>query len=407
MKKYPQLISIPRENFSEYRYDAIFKAYKWDPQVEDDGTVSRHVVLMDTETAAQLETWAEQLTAETVAMEEALAKQPELAKELCLPRKLSKTLGRLADYDPGEHVRLMRFDFHPTVDGWAVSEVNSDVPGGFAEASALSVLAARYFDGCRPRKDVAGCLIEAFKPKMKGGPLAFVYATSYSDDRQAIQFLSDRFNAAGINTFFAGPDHLKWKDRMAVSIMEGNVGTLDGILRFFPLEWLANLPWHVDWKGYYDTRTPSCNHPVSIFAQSKRLPLVWDKLDVDIPAWKKLLPETKDPRKIKAESGEWIYKPALGRVGEGISIKEAIPEKEMRKIEKAAHRTPGNWVAQRRFQSSPLVTTENETYHLCVGVFTVEGKSAGFYGRISPYPRMDAKARDIPILVTDGGKENV
>ncbi len=406
MRKYPQLISIPKENFSEYRYDAIFKAYKWDPQVEDDGTVSRHLVLMDMETTEQLETWAEQLAAETVQMEEVLAKQPELAKELRLPRKMTKALPRLSDYDPAGHVRLMRFDFHPTVDGWAISEVNSDVPGGFAEASALPALAARYFDGYAPRKDTAGSLLEAFKPKMKGGPLAFVYATSYSDDRQSIQCLSDRFNAAGVDTFFAGPDHMKWADKMAVSIAEGNEGAVDGILRFFPLEWLLNLPWRADWKGYYDTRTPSCNHPVSIFAQSKRLPIVWDKLGVDIPAWKKLLPETRDPRALKAEDGEWIYKPALGRVGEGISIKEAIPEKEMLKIKKAALRNPANWVVQRRFQSQPLVTEENETYHLCVGVFTVEGKSAGFYGRISPYPRMDAKARDIPILVTNGGKGN-
>ena len=32
----------------------------------------------------------------------------------------------------------MRYDFHPTIEGnWAVSEVNSDVPGGFAESSLM------------------------------------------------------------------------------------------------------------------------------------------------------------------------------------------------------------------------------------------------------------------------------
>ena len=36
---------------------------------------------------------------------------------------------------------------------------------------------------------------------------------------------------------------------------------------------------------------------------------------------------------------------------------------------------------------------------ICIGVFTVDGKMAGFYGRVSPYPRIDANARDIPILV--------
>jgi hypothetical protein len=44
---------------------------------------------------------------------------------------------------------------------------------------------------------------------------------------------------------------------------------------------------------------------------------------------------------------------------------------------------PGSWVAQRRFTSRPLTDKNGEAYHLCVGVFTVNGKSAGFYGRIS------------------------
>ena len=39
--------------------------------------------------------------------------------------------------------RIMRFDFHPTLDGWRVSEVNSDVPGGFTEASRFARLVGR------------------------------------------------------------------------------------------------------------------------------------------------------------------------------------------------------------------------------------------------------------------------
>ena len=51
------------------------------------------------------------------------------------------------------------------------------------------------------------------------------------------------------------------------------------------------------------------------------------------------------------------------------------------------------------FKSMPLKTAENEEMHLCIGAFTVNGKRAGFYGRISPYPRIDANAKDIPILI--------
>jgi len=137
--------------------------------------------------------------------------------------------------------------------------------------------------------------------------------------------------------------------------------------------------------------------------QSKRLPLVWDELGVDIPTWKSLLPDTRDSKAVKPQDTDWIYKPALGRVGDGISIKEAIAAKEHTKIIKAVRRYPRGWVAQKKFISQPLADINGDSFHLCLGVFTVNGKSAGFYGRISPYPRIDERAKDIPILVPKGG----
>ena len=38
MKKSIELALIPNEKYSEYRYNVIFKAYKWDPQVGDHNT---------------------------------------------------------------------------------------------------------------------------------------------------------------------------------------------------------------------------------------------------------------------------------------------------------------------------------------------------------------------------------
>ena len=406
MKQAVDLKLIPEDKYSEYRYDVIFKAYKWDPQVGDDNTVARHVVIIDQETAKQLEKYAEQLSEETMLMEEALINRPELVKKLGLPRKIEKEVHRLSAYKRSQNIRLMRFDFHPAENGWVVSEVNSDVPGGLAEASILPQIACRYFNGFEPRNHVGRSILEAFSDKIiENGTIAFVHATSYSDDRQVMEFLSDYFQAHGYKTVFAAPDHILWKDKKAYCIVEGKEGPIDGIARFFPLEWLTGLPQRSDWKGYYDCVTASCNHPVAILTQSKRLPLVWDGLGVDISAWKSLLPETRDPKSIRSGDGDWIYKPALGRVGEGISITEVISEKESKLIKKAVRREPESWVAQRRFVSQPLTDTNGESYHLCVGVFTVNGKSAGFYGRISPYPRIDHRAKDIPLLVIKGGNK--
>lgn len=404
MKQPIELGLIPNDSYSDYRYEVIFKAYKWDPQVGDKNTVSQHVVLMNRETAENLEAWSEELSRETVMMEEALIKSPSIkkeAKELGFSSEIISALDRLSDYDSSKHVRLMRFDFHPTETGWAVSEVNSDVPGGFPEASILPNIANRYFDKYKSGKNAADSLLNAFRHRIKNdGTVAFVHATSYSDDRQIMQFLSDHFSANGFNTLFAAPDHLKWINKKAVSVIEGKEGKIDGIVRFFPLEWLANLPKKSNWKGYYDCETVSCNHAAAIFAQSKRLPLIWDKLGIEIPAWKKFLPETKNPKDIKKDENGWIYKPALGRVGEGISIKEAISEKELKQIRKSAQRNQREWIAQKRFISHPVKAENGEEYHLCIGVFTIDGKSAGFYGRISRYPRIDASAQDIPVLVS-------
>ncbi|MDR0915849.1 MAG: glutathionylspermidine synthase family protein [Oscillospiraceae bacterium] len=403
MKKPITPARIPDAEYSDYRYDVIFKAYKWDPQVQDHNTISRYAALIDRDTADQLARWAEQLARETVLMEESLLRNLALARELGLPKTIYKSLSRAANYERDRNVRLMRFDFHPTTTGWAVSEVNSDVPGGLAEASVLPAIAARFFDGYAPVGNVADSLLNAFKATASGtNPVALVHCTSYSDDRQVMQFLGDYFNAHGVDTLFAAPDHIKWVNRRAVSVAEGRERALGGIARFFPAEWLANLPRKSDWRGFFDSETPSCNHPVAVLAQSKRLPVVWDRLGVDITAWRELLPETTAPRRTETRGDDWLYKPALGRVGEGISIKEAVSEKELRRIEKTAQRYPKLWVAQRRFRSAPIRTAENEEYHLCVGVFTVNGRCAGFYGRTADYPRIDANAVDIPILVEKG-----
>lgn len=234
---------IPEDQYTDYRYNVIFNAYKWDPQVEDHNTVAKQVLLIDKSTANQLEVLAEQLSEETMQMEEAMIKNLPLAKELGLPKDIRKSLSRLAGYNRESNVRLMRFDFHPTTTGWAVSEVNSDVPGGIAEASVLPVIASKYFEGYEPRKNIADILLNEFKKLIgNNGTVAFIHATSYADDRQVMEFIGDYFKKNGFNSIMASPDHIVWKNKKAISIIQGQEGEVDGIIRFFPLEWLANLP---------------------------------------------------------------------------------------------------------------------------------------------------------------------
>jgi glutathionylspermidine synthase len=281
--------------------------------------------------------------------------------------------------------------------------VNSDVPGGFAEASALPRLAARYAPGAEPyRADVTGALADALtRAAGRGGRVGLVHATSYADDRQVMQCLAARLTEAGFTCAFLAPDHVRWNGG-ARSIALGQEGDLAAIVRFFPVEWLTSLPRASGWAGYFSDAVAACNHASAILTQSKRLPLVWDRLGVPLTWWPRLLPPTAEPPRLPWRLPDgWILKPALGRVGEAITIPEAMSPKARRRAAWDAARYGRQWVAQRRFHSRPLPAADGER-HLCVGVFTVDGRAAGFYGRMSRRPRIDEQAQDVPVLVARG-----
>lgn len=398
-----KLISIPKDKYDNYRLDVIFDGYKWDPQFLDNNTIAKHVLVITEEEHKELEMLTEKLDKETIQAELFLNNNLKLAKPLALPRQIHKELKKMKSYDADKHIRLMRYDFHPTTDGkWAISEVNSDVPGGFAEASLMPRIAANLFkDNDYYHKDFGEILVNAIAKKVKpNGKIMFVHCTSYSDDRQVMQFLGDKLESIGFNPIYAAADHLRFENNEAISILDGNEGKVDAIFRFTPLEWLIGIK-PKRWQGYFDTITPSCNHPIAIFAQTKRFPLIWDALEkygINFSTWRELLPETIEIKDSKNKEG-FIYKPACGRVGEGISIKEACQDDEFEKILKEVKKHPKRYLAQKRFDSKPLISDEGQPFHVCLGSYSVERKSAGYYARISKTPRIDSNAADIPVLI--------
>ena len=404
-----KLISIPEDRYEEYRLSAIFDCYKWDPQFNDNNTVAKHVLELTEEEYEEVAKLTEKLDKETRISEEFLNKNLHLADVLALPKGIYKELKRMTNYNPKNHIRLMRYDFHPTVENnWAVSEVNSDVPGGFAEASLLPKLAIetlktkKYFS-----IDFGENLANALEKKTKKkGTIAFVHCTSYSDDRQVMQFIGDKMEARGFKSLYVAADHLDFVDKKAISILDNHEGPVDCIFRFTPLEWLRAIK-PKTWDGYFDTETPSCNHPVAIFAQTKRFPLVWDTLEqngIKLDTWRQLLPETIEVKQAKGREG-FIYKPACGRVGEKISIKDAIQIEEYNEILKEVKWHPKDYLAQKQFISKPLIDQEGKEFHVCLGSYTVDGKHAGFYARISPKRRIDSDAADIPVIIKRSKKK--
>jgi len=383
--------SIPEAHYPEYRLGVIFDAYKWDLQAGEQSTISDKVVLLEPTDAEFLEQNAVKLYHETIAMELALKNKPGLAMELGMSQPMSEAL-KACSYNPSGHIRFMRFDFHPTTDGWQVSEVNSDVPAGYPEASILPLLAKPYFDGYKKY----GCFGTVLKNRLKGlvpsgATIAYLHDSHIVEDYQILRYIGDTMEAEGYKSMYTSPEHLRWQDGIAEGV--------GGIMRYFPAECLEFTD-GVDWAGYANAQTPSCNHPIALLTQSKRLPLVWDRLGVSVPAWKMLLPETtevseKISEKVSSSAG-WVLKPAFGRVGEGINIPGTVPKEEEEAIATAAKSDPNQWVMQKMFQSVPV-----SGLHLNIGVFVIDGEFAGMYARGSVEPKIDDEASEIPVLVRE------
>lgn len=398
---------IPNDMYNEYKLDVMLDCYKWDPQFCDNNTVAKYALVLSEKEHEELKLLTEKLIKETTEAENFLNKNLKYTKALEIPNKFRSDIKSMKNYNPDKHIRLMRFDFHPTLENkWAVSEVNSDVPGGFAEATLMNRKSLEYLSNENYYAISFGdFLADAIKKKVRqGGRIMLVHCTSYSDDRQVMQFLGDKLSGMGYEVIYAAADQLKFENGKAISILNNREGEVDGIIRFSPLEWVADMKTK-NWHGYFNTETVSCNHPIAIFAQTKRFPFAWDLLEskgIDLSTWRKLLPETLEVNDKKVDD-KFIYKPVYGRVGENISIKEACKDDEYKKILKDVKRHPKKYLAQKKFNSRPLTNGEGEEFHVCIGSYGVENSHAGYYARISRSPRIDSYAADIPVLIEKEG----
>jgi glutathionylspermidine synthase len=395
------------ETFAHVRRRAIFDCCKWDPQVEDTSSIANAPLVLTRQAWNEVTALAESLAREALEAEEEIASRPDLHGRLTLPgplgRVLARTLGHGRMPRTPAIARLIRFDFHHTTDGWRISEANTDVPGGMNEASGLSALVASHYTGTSSAGDVAGEYVRTIVAENSGAPhIALVHATAYTDDRQVMSYIARRFDELGARTSLVSPADLKWQNGQARLATEWSNDAVDAIVRFFPVEWLPNLPFGCGWKHlFHEGTTPVSNPGTALLTQTKRFPLVWDSLRTALPTWHALLPETRDPRDVPWHtSDEWMLKPALGRVGDGIGILGITEQREWMRIIRAVQRHPEHWIAQRRFSATSMVLGDEQLYP-CVGVYTVDTRAVGAYGRIARRPIIDWRARDAAVLIAD------
>lgn len=388
--------------FSRIRRRVMLDGFKWDAQVGDIGTLAPFPLVMRSRVWAQLSRQAEQLAAEAGRAEEEILLRPELLARLGLPPALRRVLTGNAPLTPCPG-RIVRFDFHYTTEGWKISEANSDVPGGFAESSFFTDLVAEHFPSLRPAGNPAEVWSDTLAAAVgKSGTIALLSAPGYMEDHQVIAILAARLRERGCVAHLAKPEQISWRDGVAQLETAWYRGPVDLIVKFYQAEWISRLPAKCEWQHFFrGGKTRVANPAAAIISESKRFPLVWDRLTENLPTWRDLLPETRDPRNAPwSTSDDWLLKTAFCNTGDTVSVRASMKPRDWWWTRLSAKLFPNHWIAQRRFQSVPVQTPVGPR-HACVGIYTVNGKAAGAYARLSAAPIIDYAAVDVPLLLED------
>lgn len=402
---------ISEDAFAEIRREMELAHCKWDAQVGDVSTLLPFPLLIHEAAWRELVALTEALARETVAIEEALLRRPDLHRALALPRLLRALFARRLAPTPAA-TRVLRFDFHWTTEGWRISEVNSDVPGGYTEATSFTRLVARsvYDTPSKiPHEQVPGdptaALVEALA-RAGDGVIALTNAPGHMEDHQVVAYVAAALRARGRRAEIVAPSHLRWRDGRARVENAWCDAPAAAIFRFYQVEWLAKLPRAIEWQPlFFGARTPVANPGVAALTESKRLPLVWDRLPVPCPTWRRVLPETRALADAPwATDDGWVIKSAFSNTGDTVSMRDLLPAKEWRRRQWSARLRPGAWIAQRRFEVVPLASPDGpkdsaRRLHPCIGVYAIDGRAAGAYARLSRGPVVDAFAHDAALLI--------
>lgn len=112
-----KLIKIPYNKYYDYKIKALFDCYKWDSKFYDSNTLAKYALVLTQEESLEIINLTENLDKETRLAEEYLNHNIKIAKKQALPKKILEQIPNMQNYDKTTHIRLMRYDFHPSIDG--------------------------------------------------------------------------------------------------------------------------------------------------------------------------------------------------------------------------------------------------------------------------------------------------
>jgi glutathionylspermidine synthase len=283
-----------------------------------------------------------------------------------------------------------------------MSEVNSDVPGGFGEADALPGLFQQFVSGVvAPISPLTvwGCTIES---ELKRGRVALLHAPGFLEDQQVVFALARELKARGFSPYFVqSPEALRWTYDGVASLAREPEVPICAVIRFFQAEWLARHHVKSGWQELFRTDgfTRISNPAHSVISESKRLPLSFPLLNSTFETWRELLPACIDPIALGNKVREdWVLKAAYANTGDAVHLGAEMSENAWTHLLRRAQKKPTEWIAQRRFETLTL-ESEQGPVHPCIGVFVIANKAAGAYVRLSRTQVTDAYALEAPLFI--------
>lgn len=387
---------ITPTEFSQFLRKLRFEYHKWDTFACGALRVVPESIVLSVEQHELIVSMTERLASILRAIETRVKDNPAALQRIGIPPRVAELISQETD----SPLQVARYDFFPTPEGgWAVSEFNEDVPGGFNEIIAAERLLPPYHPGYRFVDRFAEAFLQAIP---RDANVAFMYATGYSEDLQHMLILQTLLQQRGQNSVLCSPRHLKcWLGRLTADGQR-----VDAIVRFYPGEWYPLLANRRAWRRAVRT-VPMMNPLRRLISQSKAVFDLWDQpgivSDEDRDFLHSVAPTTHcftaahEPMLLENPS-DWVIKENFGRMGENVVMGSLVSPDHWRSAVLYAKSKPADHVIQRRFGVTAMQFSSGTVYP-AIGAFVINGRFAGYYSRIAAEPFLTHQATYVPTVI--------